>query len=375
MTADRSDQRIRRKELRFDVCLAIVLSGIFVPVTALLADDWAPNDRPVDLSATILVGLAFLVLVFRRRAPLVTLGIVATSATVYLWASYPYGPILGALFIAVYTVADRVPFRTAAFVTGMSMAVMLTHVFVHPTALGGWLGLIPGAAWVVVPFAIGVSIRTSRQARWAAQDEVLRRHLHNERMRLAQEVHDVVGHGLAAIQLQADIALHVDEDQPPRTREALKAISGASKAAFAELASTLEVIQPSRSSQPGIDEIEGLCERMKNAGVDLEFTLIRRSKMRDEQAGLVAYRVLQEALTNVIRHGEMPTATATVEVDDEAIHIRVNNPGTAPAPAGSGRGLSGMRRRVEGLGGSFQSGPTAEGGFVVEARIPHGGPS
>jgi len=372
VTVDKSDERIRRRQFRFDVCLAVVLGGIFVPVTALLADDWAPNDRPVDLSATILVALAFLVLALRRRAPLVTLGIVAISCTLYLWASYPYGPVLGAFFVAVYTVAAWVPFRTAALVTGLAMAVLLTHVFVHPTALGGWLGLIPGAAWAVVPFAIGVSIRTSRQARWAAQDETLRRHLHNERMQLAQEVHDVVGHGLAAIQLQADIALHVDEDQPPRTREALKAISDASKAAFAELASTLEVIQPSQSSQRGIDDIEGLCERMRNAGVDLVLTFTQRSKMRDEQAGLVAYRVLQEALTNVIRHGAIPRATATVDVDDEAIHIRVTNPGTAPTPAGSGRGLSGMKRRVEGLGGGFQSGPT-ESGFVVEARIPYVG--
>lgn len=372
MSNDRSDKKVRRSQVRFDLIKATVLGLIFVPVTMFAADEWAPNDRLVDPAAVLLVAMAFFALAFRRRSPLVTLAVVTLSATVYLLASYPYGPILGAFFIAVYTVASALPFRTAAFGAGLAMTVLLTHVFVHPVALGGWLGLIPGAAWAAVPFAIGASMRTSRQSRRAAQDEALRRHLYNERMQLAQDVHDVVGHGLAAIQLQADIALHVDEDQPPRTREALKAISVASKAAFAELASTLEVIQPSRSSTPGIDDIEGLCDRIRSAGIDLDLTLTERSEMRDEKAGLAAYRVLQEALTNVMRHGEIPRAMATVDVDDEAISIRVTNPGASPASVGSGRGLSGMRRRVEGLGGSFESGPTGHG-FEVEARIPHGG--
>lgn len=372
MSIDRSDETIRRRQFRYDLFLAIVLGCIFVPVTAFVADDWAPSDRGVDLVATLLVALAFSALAFRRRAPLVVLVITSLSTTLYLWASYPYGPILGAFFVAVYTVAASAPFRMASLATGLAMTVMLTHVFAHPAALGGWLGLIPGAAWAVVPFAIGISLRTSRQSRLAAQDEALRRHLYDERMQLAQEVHDVVGHGLAAIQLQADIALHVDEDQPPRTREALRAISAASKAAFAELASTLDVIQPARSSTPGIDDIEGLCDRMRNAGIDLELTLTEPSKMRDEKAGLAAYRVLQEALTNVIRHGEVRRATARVEVDDEAINIRVTNPGTASISTGSARGLTGMTRRVEGLGGSFKSGPT-DHVFEVEARIPYGG--
>jgi signal transduction histidine kinase len=248
---------------------------------------------------------------------------------------------------------------------------MLTHVFLHPNALGGWLGLIPGAAWAVVPFAIGVSVRSARGTRAAERDEALRQHLYDQRLQLAQEVHDVVGHGLAAIQLQADIALHVDEEQPPRTRRALEAISRASKAAFDELAITLDAIHPQRSaSVSGIDDVSELTARVREAGVAVELVIDRQTTRREEQAELAAYRVVQEALTNVIRHGEAKEAAVTLVVNDNGIDVRVTNPGRFTPPPGTGRGLAGMRRRIEALGGRFDAGPD-DRGFVIEGHIPH----
>lgn len=356
---------------RFDTILAVGLAAVFVPITVIFADGWASGDRAVEPLASILVAAAFLALAFRRTRPVLTLAVVTGCVTWYLWAAYPYGPILGAFFIAVYTTAVTLPFQRAAIVTGLAMALMLTHVFLHPNALGGWLGLIPGAAWAVVPFAIGVSVRSARGTRAAERDEALRQHLYDQRLQLAQEVHDVVGHGLAAIQLQADIALHVDEEQPPRTRRALEAISRASKAAFDELAITLDAIHPQRSaSVSGIDDVSELTARVREAGVAVELVIDRQTTRREEQAELAAYRVVQEALTNAIRHGEAKEAAVTLVVNDNGIDVRVTNPGRFPPPAGTGRGLAGMRRRIEALGGRFAAGPD-DRGFAVEGHIPY----
>jgi signal transduction histidine kinase len=367
------DAHERRRSARFDAILAVALAVFFVPITFLFADGWAGGDRAVDALASVLVAAAFLMLAFRRTRPILTLAVVTGCVTWYLWAAYPYGPILGAFFIAVYTTAVTLPFLRATIVTLPAKALMLSHVFVHPSALGGWLGLIPGAAWAVVPFAIGVSVRAARQSRTAERDEALRQHLYDQRLELAQEVHDVVGHGLAGIQLQADIALHVDEMQPPRTRQALEAISRASKAAFEELATTLDAIHPQRRpSTPGIDDVAELCDRVREAGVDVEVSIDRQSTQRDEQTELAAYRVVQEALTNVIRHGDDKAAVVTIEVNDNGVHVVVTNPGTFPPPTGTGRGVEGMRRRVRSLGGQLEAGPDSSG-FTVDAHIPHGG--
>ena len=368
-----AEQQLESNRRWFDVALAILLAIAVTAITGLALDRWSPDDTIIDIRALLLVAGSFLVLAFRRMRPMLTLAVVTLLTTTYLLLSYPYGPIFVSFFIAVYTVATLVPVSTAAISVAVAMVAMLPHVFIHPDALGGLLGLIPGAAWAVVPFSIGVSVRSARHTRVAAQEEALRKQLYDERMRVAQEVHDVVGHGLAAIQLQADVALHVDETQPPRTREALESISRASKAAFEELAMTLEGIQQPRqtSSPPGIDDIVELCDRMKKGGVDIDLKIERKDGGRHEQAELTAYRVVQEALTNVARHGRTLKAEVSVTADNSKITIRVTNPGHVSTPVPEGRGLIGMERRVMAVGGLFKAGPVAHG-FAVEAAIPVG---
>lgn len=360
----------RRHILEIDVIVGVLLAVVVAGITALFADGWATGDRPIDWVALVLVVVVFLVLGARRTKPLLTLTVVTAGVTWYLWVGYPYGPILGAFLIAAYTMAMTLPFPAAVVATGLATAVMLTHVFVHPNAIGGWAGLIPGAAWAVVPFTIGVSVRATRDARASEREEALRQHLSDQRLQLAQEIHDVVGHGLAAIQLQADIALHVDEEQPPRTRLALESISRASKAAFDELASTLNAIHPQRSpTSRGIDDISELCRRVREAGVEVDLVVEGQGSHDDERVELAAYRVVQEALTNVIRHSEVRSAVVSVAVKDTSVDVRVTNPGTYPTPSVAGLGVDGMRRRVEGLGGSFDVGP-AGNVFQVVASIP-----
>jgi signal transduction histidine kinase len=141
----------------------------------------------------------------------------------------------------------------------VALVVLLTHLFTNDAALDGWLGLIPASAWVVVPYAVGTTVRLTREAAELVRSEALRQQLDDERLRIAEEVHDVVGHGLAAIQMQADIALHVAEREPGQTRAALERISRTSAEAFEELRSTLHLIRRAgeipRVPTPGLDRI------------------------------------------------------------------------------------------------------------------------
>lgn len=368
--------QLRRHQARADLALALLLGSAVVLITAFFADHWAADDRNVDLLGLVLAGMAFAPLALRRNRPLLTLGITTAATTAYLLAGYPYGPVLVAFFIAVYTVATLLPLMPAAGSVSVALVVLITHVFFHPSALGGLRGLIPGSAWAVVPFAIGISVRTARQTREAARAEAVRQQLYEERIRLAQEVHDIVGHGLAAIQMQADVALHVEEQQTERTRNALEAISRASSEAFEELRSTLDVLNDrrgaARTPAPGLGDIDELCDRIRTAGVSVDLRVEGSRPEVPLAVGLAVYRILQASLTNVVRHGAVPTATVRLVFEDDVIELRVTNPGPATAESQSGHGISGMRRRVETLGGIFEAGP-GDHGFEVHARIPMGG--
>lgn len=372
MTRPGLPQQLRRHQSRFDLALALLLGAAAVLITSFFGETGSGEDHNVDVWGLGLVALAFAPLAVRRRRPLVALAITAAASTAYLLAGYPYGPILIAYFIAVYTVATLLPLKTAAISVTASLVVLLTHIFVHPNALEGWLGLIAGSAWGVVPFAIGTSVRSARQTREAARAEAIRLQLYEERIRLAQEVHDVVGHGLAAIQMQADVALHVDEEQPSRTRSALEAISRASSEAFEELRSTLDVIgeqRDRRTPAPSLGDIEELCDRIRSAGVSVDLSIEGDQSEVSAAVGLAVYRIVQESLTNVIRHGTVPSAAVHVKLHEEIIDLRVSNPGPVTPDRGPGYGLAGMSRRVRALDGTFDAGPSDQG-FEVHARIP-----
>jgi signal transduction histidine kinase len=369
-------QLSRRKGLA-DIGVALVLGLLATLVTAHFLDTSTATGRAVDVPALGLVAVAFGSLVIRRRMPLVTLAISTVATSAYLIASYPYGPMLVAFLIAVYTVANELPLRKSGVATGLALIVVLIHVFV-PGGEGGWLDLLPGSAWVVVPFAVGTSVRASRQARQAARAESVRQQVYEERILLAREVHDIVGHGLAAIQMQADVALHVDEHQSAQTRTTLESISRASSEAFEELRTTLAEIHGPQGAPkappnpPGIDDIEDLCHRIRSAGATVDLVIAGEPRAVDPTASFAVYRVVQESLTNVIRHGATPKAEVRITVGDDSVEVTVTNPGVVAQQPGEGHGVSGMRQRVTGAGGTFHAGPTAEG-FEVTARIPNRG--
>lgn len=296
----------------------------------------------------------------------------------FLLAGYPYGPVFFPFFVAVYTVARHRPLAWAVPASLAAFAALLPHLFTHPDALPGLRGLVPATGWVVVPFSIGVTARTLWQAARRERADEVRRRVYDERLRIAQEVHDVVGHGLAAIKMQADVALHLLAKKPEQAEQALTVISRTSTEALDEVRATLETVRgagsdPERSAAPGLHQLTELRDRMAESGAEIALDVTGTPRELPAAADLAAYRVVQESLTNVLRHADAGTATVRVHYAPDAVSIVVTNPAPEAASEREGFGIPGMRERVTAQGGTLTAGPTDDGRFEVRATIPTGG--
>ncbi|MEJ3744160.1 sensor histidine kinase [Actinomycetes bacterium KLBMP 9797] len=319
-----------------------------------------------------LAMVAAAALAFRRVRPRVTLAVVAAAASVFLLIGGPFGPILIMFGIAVYTVARHQPVRPAATAAGVALGALLLHTIVDPS------GLAFGAAWAVVPFALGVTVRLTREAAERARAELARQHADDERLRVAQEVHDIVGHGLSAINMQAEIALHLLDKRPEQAEAALTAISRTSRAALDELRVTLALVRRDRddvgrSATAGLARLDDLVARVRESGVPVRVEITGERRELPAAIDLAAYRVVQESLTNVLRHAGVAEATVRLgyEPREVTVEIRDTGRGTAASHAsGGGHGLAGMRERVDALGGEFAAGPVVGSGFRVYAKLP-----
>lgn len=363
----------RVMRLRYlDIVLAVAIAVLAAGVTA-VSDGFNAVDREVDAFGIALSAAAGLALLGRRRHPLATLAVVTALCTTYLLFGYPYGPILFAYFVAVYTAARYLPWHRSVPAALAALVVLLTHLFTNAAAFAGLVGLIPGSAWAIVPFAIGTTVRVHREAVERERAEEVRRHAYDERLRVAQEVHDVVGHGLAAIKMQADIALHLLASKPEQAETALVAISRTSTEALDEVRSTLAVVrrdEDSRTPAPSLARLDELRQRMTESGMRVDLTTTGASRKLPVAADLAGYRVVQESLTNVLRHGGSKSATIRIDYRSDAVEIAVANPASAVATRSDGFGIPGMRHRVTSLGGTFSAGLTDDGRFEVRARIP-----
>ena len=189
-----------------------LLPGVLVLlalVSAPFVDVISDVDRDLDALGVALLVTVASTTVLRRRWPLATLALVAAGTSGYLALAYPYGPVMFSLAVAVYAVARAVRLLPAALAALGTLALLSAHLLTNPAALAGAAGLLPALAWVAIPFTLGLARRLVAEAGARERAESDRRLVDAERLRLAQEVHDVVGHGLAAIQMQADIALHL----------------------------------------------------------------------------------------------------------------------------------------------------------------------
>lgn len=355
-----------RRSLAADGALALVLAAAALAGTD-QAGAWQGAHRRLDALGMVLIATATLPLALRRRWPLPVLCASTAATAGYLLLAYPYGPVLFGFAVAIYTVAAWLPARPATVAASVALTALLSH-----TALSGnWTGLVPGSAWVVVPFAVGRVVRVGRESAARARAEDARRHAYEARLHVAQEVHDIVGHGLAAIHMQAEIALHLLPAKPEHAETALTTISRTSKEALDELRATLAVVRRG-GALPGLAALPDLTARLESAGLPITVAVQGRQRPLPSTVDLAAYRVLQEALTNVLRHAGPATAEVRLGYGEAALTVDVVDTGTdgTESTVDAGQGIAGMRDRVTALGGEFSAGPRLGGGFHVHARIP-----
>ena len=350
-----------------------------------------------DARAYVLVTVAALSLLLRRRQPLAGLALVGVALCAYLALGYPFGPILLTGPFAVYAVVERTELRRAVLASGAFVLATAAAVLPRFADHGDWLDFgmwfVVWSAVLAAPAAIGAFLRARRQSEEEVRAEQARRAVSDERLRMAQEVHDVVGHGLAVIAMQAGVALHVLDRSPDRARESLEAIRATSREALDGLRAELDHLRApaesaARRPTPGLSDVPALVERMRAAGADVTLQLPELGPIPGP-TDLTAYRIVQESLTNVLRHAATAATVISVERTAEELVITVADGGPRPGrptaglgqraagpgepdPVGGaagGTGIDGMRARATELGGTLVAEPTGAG-FTVRARLP-----
>jgi signal transduction histidine kinase len=377
-----------------------LIAGVFQVAVTSVAGPHQHDVVQVDGWAVALLLGGPVALLFRRRWPEAALVGAFVPTMAYWLTDYPRGPVFLALIVAYVNAVMRGRSRLAwaSLVAGWVIGAWIAPL-THDEAWPDWGAAVGIGTWLLV-LAVGTELIRSRLERSAqeaaARAEEARRRASEERLRIAQELHDVLAHNISLISVQSGVALHLLDEHPEQARPALTAINEASRAALGELRSVLDVLRAGASAplQPaaGLAELGRLVERTRATG--LAVTLDTDGLDVDVGAGagadagaaplpagvdLAAYRVVQEALTNVVRHAAATRVTVrvtrapgelVVQVDDDG--RGAEHPPGAPLPAG-GRGLIGMRERAAALGGEVEAGPRPGRGFRVRARFPLGG--
>ncbi|MBT2505067.1 sensor histidine kinase [Streptomyces sp. ISL-98] len=360
--------------------------GALAVALALLVDD----GRSPDAYGWALLAAATVPLAWRRRRPVVVLLLVVAAVGTYHGLDYNHAaPVPGSL-LAVYTVAvTGRPLRTVLIGSGVvafAVSVMLTL----NTHKG--LELLRTSGWILAVIVLGVAVRTHRRyiaatveraerAERTREEEAARR-VAEERLRIARDLHDLLAHSITLIGVQTSVAAHILVADPDRLdREAVaKALDGIAetcRSARGELRTTLEVLRTDSTRDgplPDLAALPGLVRAAETAGAEVELT-VRTGQVRPAVAA-AAYRIVQESLTNAVRHaGPGVRIRVGVEArDDGALGVTVTDEGNGPSDHGSpGYGLAGMRERARSVGGTLAAGPRREGGgFEVAAVLPLG---
>ncbi|MEV6291279.1 histidine kinase [Streptomyces sp. NPDC051896] len=368
----------RRQDALLAAGLATLASGIAVTVGS--------GRHPDALGWALLLGL-HVPLVWRRRAPLTVLAVMITVIATYHQLDYNHSAPTAASMVVLYTVAVTHGPRRTAFIGVSVVTLMLLLKIRH--GMAGVQVSFQITGWIVSMLVLGGYIRVHRENAAAAveraeraertREEEARRRVAEERLRIARDLHDLLAHTITLIGVQTSVAAHVLEADPERldrtaVAKALDDIAGTCRTARGELRTTLEVLRDPgapdvRGPLPGLD---GLAELAKSAGARVDLAV--RADGVPPAVGAAAYRIVQEALTNAVRHGGRADLTVCVGVYEEegGLRVHVTDDGVGGAGDGPpGYGLVGMRERARSVGGTVDAGPRADGrGFEVCAVLP-----
>jgi signal transduction histidine kinase len=375
----------RRTSLIADGALAAALAAVLSVGTYFAA--WHQHGhRPVDAGVIALVIASAGALALRRRYPVAVLAVVFGITLAYFVLGYASGPIWLALIIAYYT-ATACGHRLAAVivaVAGLAIFPWLDYLLRdgRPPSLAGLAAL---AAWLLVVLGAGEAVRIRRERAAAAariREEKARRQASEERLRMARELHDSLGHYLSLISVQSGVALNLNQELPEQVRASLDTVKQASREALSELRSVLDILRQDgerapRSPTVTLARLGDLVSQTAAPGLEVRAETEGSVRPLPFGVDVAAYRIVQEALTNVARHAGPATATVRVIYGEDDVTVQVDDDGRgrpgAPQQPASGNGIAGMAERVAALGGELYAGPRPEGGFRVRARFPLGG--
>jgi signal transduction histidine kinase len=373
----------------FDSALALVAAGlpavgyVFEP-----PDVGLPRGRFVVGWALVL--LHTLPLVARRRFPGTVLALVVGSGLAFAALDLPPDLLGVAILVAVYSVAAYGSRSVAlAGLAGVEVALVAVQLTPGRTGVGTWLGNLGGvaAAWLLGQFAHNYRAYAARLEERTielerAREELARRAVTEERLRLARELHDVVAHAMSVIAVQSGVGAHVADTNPQEAARALAAIEATSRAALEELRRLLGVLRQEDEPQgalapvPGLADLDSLLAEVGKAGLAVKLQINGTRPPLPAGVDLSAYRIVQEALTNVVKHAGPAHAQVVVGYRDQDVTVEVIDDGRGAVTSasdgrvGPGHGLIGMRERVQVFGGDLQTGPRPGGGFRVAARLP-----
>ncbi|GAA4245992.1 sensor histidine kinase [Dactylosporangium darangshiense] len=411
LRAARLERRFERMEHRLErrrvgrwagphpVPLAVFIALLQVFGTRAAA--YGSTAHELDQTGYLLLIAGPAALLLRQKAPLLALAGALSATVAYFAHPYPNGPGFIAAIVAVFS-ALSAGFRWLTWI-GVVAAYTTFAVLVAPHASVARLVAIGVWCIIIAFFGEAARVRGMRYAQMArdrahqealaraeeekARKEQQRRQASDERLLIARELHDVIGHHLSLINVQAGVGLHLMDEQPEQARVALTAIKHASAEALKETRAVLAGLNPGeaapRTPAPGLADLPRLAGEARGAGLPVTLDTVGAPRPLPPQVDRAAYRIVQEALTNVRRHAG-PDASATVVVGyaPGELSLVVTDDGTGPAAAaeggggmsggshGAGNGIAGMRHRAATFGGTVEAGPREAGGFEVRATIP-----
>ncbi|MFI0190348.1 sensor histidine kinase [Streptomyces sp. NPDC017082] len=392
-TLDRARCGLKAHPLALDAALAAAVLVCMVAGSFAVPRDghgvtWGVHTPDVLSLLLMLAGAA--ALVFRRRVPRTVLAVTGTVSVVECVTGDPRAPVAMSAVVALYTVAATTD-RPTTWRLGLLTMTVLTAAAMLAGPLPWYaqenLGVL---AWTGIGATAGDAVRSRRAVVQAIRDraeraertreEEARRRVAEERLRIARDLHDVVAHHIALVNVQAGVAAHVMDKRPDQAKQALAHVREASRSALEELRATVGLLRQSGDPEaptepaPGLSRLADLAATFRSAGLPVEVAGAGQGGELPAAVDLAAYRIVQEALTNVQKHAG-PGARAEVSVVrvGPALEVTVldDGSGTPGVPeAGGGHGLLGMRERVGALGGTLTTGTRYGGGFRVHAILP-----
>ena len=364
---------------------AVMAAAGFALLASVLPFD---PGSPLAWAAYLLVAAHTLPIAVRRRYPLQVLVWALLTGAAFAALGLSLVALSFSILIYVYTAAAQCPRRVSLAGLAATEALLLVVWLANPGAIGDAStlvvdGLIMAAAWW-----LGDGSRRRQEAVVAAQEraaeleaareELARRAVTEERLRIARELHDVVAHSMSIIAVQSGVGVHVLDSQPEEARKALAAVEATSRQALVEMRRLLGVLRAeaeprgSLTPAPGLAGVEALAAEVARAGVRVEVRIEGTPAELPPGVDLAAYRIVQEALTNVVRHAGPATARVAVRYAPDRVAVEVADDGRGGDPGRDhgGHGIAGMRERAALYGGSLEAGPRTGGGFRVAASLP-----